>query len=66
MLEDYAEWYYLDQHESLYHRKEGKMKQYQMRGDGTYEEYMESLIPKDARVVSVTPEWREIQDSVDL
>ena len=32
------------------------MVQYQRSTDGTYEEYMESPTPKDARAVSVTPD----------
>ena len=35
------------------------MVQYKMRGDGTYKEYAESPIPKDTRVVSVTPDGEE-------
>ena len=55
-IKHYIKWYYSDQHRSLYHRGEGKMVQYQRSTDGTYEEYMESPTPKDARAVSVTPD----------
>ena len=52
----YIKWYYSDHHKSLYHRKEGNMIQHQKIGDGTYKEYMEYPIPKDARALSVTPD----------
>ena len=55
----HIEWYHSNQHQNLYHKKEGKTVQYQRSIDGTYEEYMESPIPKDAMVVSVTPDGDE-------
>ena len=55
-ITQYIEWYYSDQIKSLYHRKEGKSMQYQVRSDRTYGEYMESPIPNDALAAIVTPE----------
>ena len=56
MITQHLEWYYSDQTKSLYHRKEGKSMQYQVRSDRTYGEYMESPIPNDALAAIVTPE----------
>ena len=58
--------YHLSQYRSLHHRKEGKTVQYQRSTDGTYEEYMESPIPKDARVVSVSPDGEKIGQRYDI
>ena len=37
-ITQYIEWYHLDHHKSLYQRREGKMVQHRVRGDGKYEE----------------------------
>ena len=55
MITQHLEWYYSDQTKSLYHRKEGKLMQYQVRSNGTCGEYMEHPTPKDARAATVIP-----------